>query len=120
MYKEIEIGGGEHAKTIAFLSNGVTPLFYKQVFKKDLLQALSNGGEMEIAGDSVPELAFIMAKQAEKADMTKLNFESFIEWLSQFEALDIALNSAKIADVYLGDSMTSVDPKKNGKGKAKG
>ena len=120
MYKEIVIGAGEHQKTIGFLSNGATPLFYKQVFKNDLLQMLTGGGQMEIASDKIPELAFIMAKQAEKADMTKVNYNGFVDWLSQFEPLDLVIKSTEIADVYIGDSMTSVEPKKNGKGKAKG
>ena len=118
MYKEIVIGAGENPKTIGFLSNGVTPLFYKQVFKTDLLQMLTDSGDMEIAGDKIPELAYIMAKQAEKADMSKANYEGYIEWLSQFEALDIVLKAAEIANVYISDSLTSVEPKKNGKGKA--
>ena len=104
MYKEIVIGAGENPKTIGFLSNGVTPL--------------TDSGDMEIAGDKIPELAYIMAKQAEKADMSKANYEGYIEWLSQFEALDIVLKAAEIANVYISDSLTSVEPKKNGKGKA--
>lgn len=119
MYKEIVIGGGDHSQTIGFLSNAVTPLYYKQVFKVDLLQMLTESGDMEIAGDKIPELAFIMAKQAEKADMTKINYDSYIEWLEQFAPLDLVLKSTEIANVYIADSLTSVEAKKNSKGKAK-
>lgn len=118
MYKEIQIGD----KTVSFLSNGVTPLFYKQLFKKDLLQTLKGNGEWTIVGDHIPELAFIMAMQAKEgmtaADMMKLTYEAYIEWLSQFEPLDITMHGGEITAVYIADSIPSAVPKKKGKGKA--
>lgn len=116
MYKEIEVGGDK--KKIAFLSNGLTPLFYKQVFKTDLLKALNENGEFSLASDKIPELGFIMVKQAEKADMTKVNYESYLEWLSGFEPLDLTMASAEITDVYFSNSIPSEEPKKKGRGKA--
>ena len=116
MLKEIMIG----ANNVKFLSNGATPLFYKQIFKSDLLKQL-NGDGLEIASDKIPELGFVMAKQAEEhtiADMMKLSYESYIEWLSQFEPLDVVLKSAEIANVYLSDSIPSEEPKKKVKGEA--
>lgn len=115
MYKELEIGG----KTIAFLSNGATPLFFKHVFKTDLLKDL-NGDGLEIASDKIPEMGFIMAKQAEKADMMKLNFEMYVEWLTGFEPLDLVLRGAEIANVYIADSIPSEEPKKKAKGEVNG
>lgn len=118
MYKEIQIG----EKTIAFLSNGVTPLFYKQLFKKDLLQTLKGNGEWDIVGDHIPELAFIMAMQAREgittAELMKLSYENYIEWLSQFEALDLTMHGGDITNVYISDSIPSAEPKKKAKGKA--
>ena len=118
MKREIQIGD----KTVAFLSNGVTPLFYKQLFKKDLLQTLKGNGEWDIVGDHIPELAFIRAMQAQEgitaADMMKLSYESYIEWLSQFEALDITMHGGEITNIYISDSIPSAEPKKKGKGKA--
>ena len=115
------MGNGENKKTVAFISNGVTPLFYKQVFNKDLLQTLTNGdGDMEIASDKIPELAYIMAKQAEKANMMELNYEGYLEWLATFEPLDLVIHSSEIANVYISDSLPSVEPKKKGKGKQNG
>lgn len=118
MKREIQLGD----KTVSFLSNGVTPLFYKQLFKKDLLQTLKGNGEWDIVGDHIPELAFIMAMQAKEgvtaADMMKLTYENYIEWLSQFEALDITMHGGEITAVYIADSIPSAEPKKKGKGKA--
>lgn len=115
MYKEISIGKKTPRK-LALLANGATPLFYKQIFNRDLLQYLtedrSDGGSMEIASDKIPELAYIMAKQAEKADMQKLSFEDYMQWLEGFEALDITMNAAAIANVYISDSIPSVTQKK--------
>lgn len=116
MKKTIEIGGNN----ISFVANAATPLYYKQFFKKDLLKQLNSGDGLEIAGDSIPELAFIMAKQADKADMMHLKFEHFTEWLERFNALDIVLNSEEILSVYFTDLQADVEPKKKGKGAPKG
>lgn len=118
MYKEIEVGGDK--KKIAFLSNGLTPLFYKQVFKTDLLKALNENGEFSLASDKIPELGYIMMKQAEKADMSKVSYEGYLEWLVGFEPLDLVMASADITDVYISNSIPSEEPKKKGRGKAKG
>lgn len=111
MYRELQIG----KKTIGFLSNGATPLYYKMLFKKDLL-SMVNGTDMEIAQDNIPELAFIMAKQADKADMSKLSFEQYVEWVSLFEALDLVMAGAEIAGVYIADSIPMEEPKKKVRG----
>lgn len=112
MYKEITVG----VKTIPFLSNGVTPLLYKQLFKNDLLKSLNNNGEYEIASEKVPELGYIMAKQAEDgikiADLMKLNLEGYYEWLSQFEPLDMVMAGGDIVGVYLSDSIPTAESKK--------
>ena len=109
-------------KTISILSNGVTPLFYKQLFKKDLLQTLKSNGDWDIVGDHVPELAFIMAMQAKEgvtsADMMKLTLENYIEWLSEFEALDLTMHGSEIVTTFISDAVPSAKPKKKANGKA--
>ena len=117
MTKEINIGG----KTINFTANGATPLFYKQFFKKDLLKEITTeGDELVIATDCIPELAFIMAKQADKADMMHLSMQIYIEWLELFNPFDLALKGNEIFNVYVADSMPTEEPKKKISGKAKG
>lgn len=117
MTKEITVG----AKTIKFTSNGATALFYKQFFKKDLLKEITTDGkDMEIATDSIPELAFIMAKQADKADMMRLQFDMYVEWLELFNPFDLALAGKEIFNVYIADSIPSEEPKKKVGGKVKG
>lgn len=117
MTKEITIGG----KPISFTANGATCLFYKQFFKKDLLKEITtNGDEMEIASEAIPELAFIMAKQADKADMMHLQYATYIEWLELFNPFDLALKGNEIFMVYVADAVPTEEPKKKGKEKAKG
>lgn len=116
MTKELTIGG----KTINFTANGATCLFYKQFFKKDLLKEITtNGDEMTIASEAIPELAFIMAKQADKADLMKMPFDKYIEWLELFNPFDLALCGNDIFMVYVADAVPTEEPKKKGKGKAK-
>lgn len=114
MLKEVKIG----AHNVSFLSNGATPLYYKQIFKHDLLKELTGDGT-EIAQDRIPELAYVMAKQAEKADMMQLNFESYVDWLTQFEPLDLVYAGSEIAYVYISDSIPTEEPKKKKKGAVK-
>lgn len=117
MTKEIKIGGN----TYAFTANGATPLFYKEFFKNDLLQLMQTKGEsITIATENIPELAFIMHKQAENADMMKLTRNDYIEFLSQFAPMDLTVSSKEIFMVYLGDSVQMVEPKKKAGAKLKG
>lgn len=118
MTKDIIIGG----KTITFTSNGATPLFYKQFFKKDLMQFTKsdkNEAAMEIAEGAITELAFIMAKQADRADMMHLTMENYIQWLELFNPLDITMKSQEIYLVYVADSVPMEKSKKKAKEKAK-
>ena len=116
MRKEIEIGGNNYS----FVANAATPVYYKQFFKKDLLAGLTSGDGLAIASDALPELAFIMAKQADRADMMKLTYKNYIEWLELFDALDIALHAEAILSVYYTDIEATVAPKKKEKGARKG
>lgn len=120
MYKEIKIGD----VNVPMIANAATPLRYKMIFGKDLISQFQDTEENTSKGiDSITELAFIMAKAAEakegKADMDKLNQSIFVEWLEKFEPMDIPMASEEIVGLYMGNALTSVEPKKNGKGKAK-
>lgn len=115
MFKELEIRDIK----LPLLANGATPYHFKRLFGKDLLKQLTSTGEYEIASDEIPELAFIMAMQAQKADMAQLTFDKYIEWLEQFDALDMVMKSTEIADVYIGNTIPKEKPKKKASGKAK-
>ena len=113
MYREIKIG----EKSIPMLANGATPIRYRMVFGRDIISEFENvQTDSGKATTSISELAFIMAKQAEAQNehrpMTTLNQESFIEWLEQFEPLDVVLAIDEIVDLYLGNEKTLSEAKK--------
>lgn len=111
MYKEIQIGN----KTVGMEGNASIPYRYNQIFhdgdffKKFAGQA-KDGGEGE-AIDLYIRLGFIMAKAAEKADMSKLNMDSFMAWVGEFESLDLMNAVGEIASVYLGQKDQNAVPK---------
>lgn len=113
MYSELKIGGVK----VPLLSNAATPLRYKQFFHKDILKEMQ-GASKDSAKitDSLPELTFIMAKQAEaktkKCDMNTLKESDFIDWLEMFDAYDIPMASEEIINVYLGNALSDVEAKK--------
>lgn len=114
MFKEVTIG----KKKVALLANGATPIYYHQVFNGDILQIFDQSeNPIAAVNTHAPEIAYILAKQAEYKDtiakLSTLNYEDFINWLTQFEALDISSASDAIIDVYLGDQGTSSEAKKN-------
>ena len=49
-------------KPVELVANGATPVLYKRVFRRDFLNSANKADDMDI----YVELAFIMAKQAEK------------------------------------------------------
>ncbi len=107
MYKKVTIDG----KEIELASNAATPFRYKQVFHKDLLQIFGDQDKAETEGaETIMELAFIMAKQAERTDMSKLNYEEFISWLEDFGSMAFIENADEIIGVYMGTQKTSSTP----------
>lgn len=107
MFKKLTIDGRE----IEFAANAATPFRYKQVFQKDLLQILGNEDKAEKEGvEAVTQLAFIMAKQAEKADMAKLTFDEFLEWLEEFSAMAFVESAEDILNVYMDQTQNTSTP----------
>ena len=109
MYREIKIGNG----TFPMSANGATPIRYRMIFGKDLISEFQNvNNNYSIAIDTISELAFIMVKSAEKADMDKLNKSAYVEWLEQFEPFDITNSANEIIDLYMGNEITTSEVKK--------
>lgn len=107
MFKTLNIDG----KEIEFSANAATPFRYRQVFHKDLLSILGNEEKAQNEGvEAVTELAFIMAKQAEKADMGKLNEEVFFEWLEGFGSMAFVNNAEDILNIYMESTETTATP----------
>ena len=107
MFKTLNIDG----KEIEFSANAATPFRYRQVFHKDLLSILGNEEKAQNEGvEAVTELAFIMAKQAEKADMGKLNEDVFFEWLEGFGSMAFVNNAEDILNIYMESTETTSMP----------
>ena len=116
MYGEIKVGG----INVPMIANAATPLRYKQLFGKDLLTEFHGVEENEAkAVESIPELAFIMAMTAKskdgKQDLSKLNLNLYMEWLEQFDPMDLPMASEQIVNLYLGNTVTISEPKKKEK-----
>ena len=107
MFKKITIDGRE----VELAANAATPFRFKQVFKKDLLQILGNEKKAEEEGvEAVTQLAFIMVKQAEKADMNSLTEDDFIAWLEDFGAMAFVEAAEDIVTVYMDNTKPTATP----------
>lgn len=112
MIRNIVIDG----QSVPMLATGATPYRYKSVFREDLMRLLMESGKDGAEGDTsfIAKLAYIMAKQAEGADMARLNEDTFLAWLDQFEPLSVPLAGEEIMDLYAGSSaQTSAEKKKD-------
>lgn len=106
---EVKVGQFE----LTMKANARTPLYYRQIFHKDLLDAFSQDGkQVNLAADSIPEMAYVMAKVGEGADMSRLNEDTYAEWLEQFEPMDFYVAGEDIFGVYLGNMATTSKSKK--------
>ena len=107
MYKKIIIDGRE----VELSANAATPFRFKTTFHRDLLSVFSNEERAEKEGlEVVAELAYIMNKQAEKADMDKLSWDDFIEWLEGFGPMAFVEASEDIVGVYTANTVTASTP----------
>lgn len=94
--------------------NGLSPVIFRKVFKKDFLQArvdnqTDNGAIMELYG----MMAFIMSAQHDKsqADLFKLTEEDYYTFLAGLNGADIENNFTAISAIYEGNEVTLSDPK---------
>lgn len=113
MIRTIKLNSG---KDINLAANAATPFRFKQLFGGDLLQLFqkaSKAGEedLEIA-DTITQLAFVMNKQAERADLSQVTMDEFYVWLEDYEPMDFAYAGSEIINTYLQSTQTSVEPKK--------
>lgn len=99
-------------RPVELVANGATPVLYKRVFRRDFLNSANKADDMDI----YVELAFIMAKQAEKPLselINSLKYEDYLEWIENFGAMDIVEKVTDIFTLYQGQAMqTSVSKKK--------
>lgn len=113
MTKSITLEGGKELKLAA---NAATPFRFKQLFNTDLLKIFRQSAENEEnqldLADVVTQLAFIMSKQAEGANMNAISMDEFMSWLEDYEPMDFVTAAQQIIDVYMSSAVVSVEAKK--------
>lgn len=110
MRKTVKIGS-ENTELVA---NAASPYLYKMIFKEDFLKQLT---EAEPDLDAIQKMTFVMAKQGELTSMTALaglSPNDYIEWLLQYEPMDILTASEEIMKLYLGQAKGTSVPKPKG------
>ena len=111
MIKTVNVDGGE----LKLSANAATPFRYKQLFGSDLLKLFQQGSQENgeaILGDVVPQLAFIMNRQAEGVNMNSISIDEFYTWLEGFEPMSLLVAGQEIIETYLASAATSVESKK--------
>lgn len=73
-----------------------------------MIISIAGAGEME----AISQLAYIMNKQAERADMTSLDIDGYLDWLDQFESLAFMAHAMDFLGLYMGNKSTSAEAKK--------
>ena len=107
MFKKVIIDG----KETELMANAATPFRYKQVFGRDLFSILGNEQKAETEGvEAVTELAYIMSKQAEKADMNKLTKDDFYSWLEGYGSMAFISAAEDIIGVYMEQAQGTATP----------
>ena len=107
MFKKLTIDGNE----MEFAANAATLFRFKQVFHKDLFSILGNEQKAESEGvEAVTQLAYIMAKQAEKADMNKLSEDEFMTWLEDFSGMAFVSAAEDILNIYMDSTVGTSTP----------
>lgn len=112
MYNVVKIGD----KDVPMLSMASVDVYYRNIFHDDPLKAQVNAVDAADSVGFIIRMAFVMAKFAELKDrkeMLKLNEDSFMEWLDQFERNDLINALPDAQKTYDGQMLASADSKKN-------
>lgn len=111
MQKSIMIGDVE----VAMRASAATAIRYRNTFHGDIMKELMEMNPEQIDSsviEKIQKLAFIMAKSAEGAKMTELTEDDYMEWLDQFDSLEMMQASKDIVTVYLGGKVSESELKK--------
>ena len=113
MITNIKVGGGE----LSLAANAATPFRFKQVFGTDLLTVFQKSTQSEedgmILSEVVTQLAYIMHKQAENADMKQLSLDDFYAWLEDYEPMEFTMVGQEIINAYMASTIPTSTAKKN-------
>ena len=105
-------------KDFEFVSNGMTQYRYRQLTGRDLMKDVTKllNDRQQVSDDAdfsvSDKLAYIMNMSAIKADMSKLNDETFYEWIEQFDSSNSINIMGEIISIYFGTKKSTSEPKK--------
>lgn len=106
----------ESGKAINLAANAATPFRFKQLFNLDLLKIFQQSTKSEddqmILADVISQLAYIMNRQGEGANMNNISMDDFFAWLEEYEPMDFVTAGQEIIDAYLSSTVASVEAKK--------
>lgn len=111
MQKSVKIGETE----VLMRASAATAIRYRNVFHCDIMKELMEMNPEQLDAsviEKIQQLAFIMAKSAERADMTALTEDDYMTWLDQFDSLEMMKASKDIVTVYLGGKVSESELKK--------
>lgn len=111
MQKTVKIGD----KDVMMRSSATTAIRYRNIFHEDIMKELMEMDPKKMDAnviEKIQKLGYIMARSAEHADMKTLTEDGFVEWLDQFETIDIIQASKDIMMLYLGNKLSSSELKK--------
>ena len=111
MYAVIKIG----EKDVPMLSMASVDIYYRNIFHEDPIKVQANDADEGALINLFLKMGFVMAKFAELKDrkeMSKLNEDSFLDWLDQFDRGDYYNALPDVRRVYEGQGVTDVDAKK--------
>lgn len=113
MFNNVKIGD----RIVPMLAMASSDVYYKNIFHEDPLKAQTVNND-DVGGliNFHMRMAFVMAKYAELHDrneMAKLNEDSYLDWLDQFERMDLMNALEDVMMTYNGQMLTSSEAKKN-------
>lgn len=112
MYKVVKIGDHD----VPMLAMASVDVYYKHCFGSDPL-AVQTKDDPQVSEviELFQQMGFIMAKFAEtksRKEMLKLNEESFIDWIEQFDRAELIKALPDIRAIYDGEKAPSAEEKK--------
>lgn len=112
MTRDIIVSG----ESIPMRADGATAFLYRQCFGEDIIKMFTGAADgADIDTDSMgKKLAYVMTRQAEQPDPTKvkLSFSDFLLWVCSFDPLDLSVAGEEIIGLYIDNKRTESSAKK--------
>ena len=87
-------------------------IFHEDPIKKQARDDLDEGGMIDL----MSKMGFVMAKYAELKDrkkMRELNEDAYLEWLEQFDRMELLEALGDVGKTYNGQNVTYAEEKKS-------